>query len=235
MSGHNHGDVFASSGGVFDWHELTTTSELASASAARSCGIVAMTAVGYASGQALVGTSCRRPGTVGIYTKDQGKWHWAGPVLPASIDSGNVDVLGLQATSRGVWALLGISTPHGTSLVAAWTGDLHLQWQISRVLSVPSSEQALSFGADGPMGLFVLTFSSAVPKKLFVLAGPRAAWEALPTPPRGTATVAFGSAGRVDALAVDDTSFTDWRLVPRSGRWARVQAITVAIQFGSSS
>ncbi len=35
-------------------------------------------------------------------------------------------------------------------------------------------------------------------------------WRRLPSPPARTAVVVFDPAGRVDALAADDTSFTDW-------------------------
>jgi hypothetical protein len=37
----------------------------------------------------------------------------------------------------------------------------------------------------------------------------------------------------VDALAVDDTSFTDWLLASGTA-WRKVQELHVAIQFGSS-
>jgi hypothetical protein len=45
----------------------------------------------------------------------------------------------------------------------------------------------------------------------------------------------FGAAGRVDALVVEDTVFTDWGLAPATGRWTREQVMNVPIQFGSSS
>ena len=218
-----------------DWHELTTASQLASSPAGRSCALVSITAVGYASGQPVVASSCRHHGTVGIYTKAQGEWQLVGPTLPASLESGSVDVLGLPRTSSGLCALLAVATPHGTSLVVAWTEGLHMPWQISKVFGLARSDHALSFGGDGPTGLFVLTSASTAAKTLLVLTGPGAAWNELPAPPPDTSTVAFGTAGSVDALAVDDTSFTDWRLVRGSSRWSKVQALSVAIQFGSSS
>ena len=54
-----------------------------------------------------------------------------------------------------------------------------------------------------------------------------------PSPPARTAVVVFGPAGRLDALAVDGTSFTDW-LLAGGDRWKKVQELHVAIQFGSS-
>ena len=110
-----------------------------------------------------------------------------------------------------------------------------MPWKISEAFGLARSDQVLSFGGDGPTGLFVLTSFSTASKSLLVLTGPGAAWNVLPAPPPNTSTVAFGSAGSVDALAVDDTSFTDWHLVRASSRWTKVQALSVAIQFGSSS
>jgi hypothetical protein len=97
------------------------------------------------------------------------------------------------------------------------------------------SNQIMSVGPDGPTGLFVLLSASATSKSVEVLSGPSAGWRLLPTPPAGVETMVFGSAGRVDALAVDKTLFTDWELAPLAGRWSKSQVINVPIQFGSSS
>ena len=66
------------------------------------------------------------------------------------------------------------------------------------------------------------------------VAGPGAPWRALPALPPGTATLAAGPAGGFDALAVDRTTMTVWQLAPGSAAWARAQAISVPVQFGSS-
>ena len=65
--------------------------------------------------------------------------------------------------------------------------------------------------------------------------GPGADWRALPAPPLGTATVAVGTDGEVDALAVAATLLTDWRLDASAGTWSKIGTVTVPIQFGSSS
>ena len=234
-NGRNGTEVFASSGGVFsNWHVLITASQLDASSAGHSCGVSSVTAVAFAAGHPLVASNCRHPGTVGIYEQDQGRWQLVGPALPASLESGTVDVLGLQRTTSGLWALLAMTTPSGTSLMAAWTGSPRMRWQISKVFGLARSDQALSFGGDGPTGLFVLASASGSSKSLLVLSARGAAWNVLPAPPPNTSTVAFGPAGTVDALAVDDTSFTNWRLASGSSHWVKVQASTVAIQFGSS-
>jgi len=67
------------------------------------------------------------------------------------------------------------------------------------------------------------------------LAGPGASWRSLPALPPGTATLAPGPAGGLDALAVDRTRLTVWQLAPGSAAWAKAQTINVPVQFGSSS
>jgi len=235
VNAHQGGEVLESTGGLSDWHELTTASELAASPAGRSCGLVAMTAVGFVAGQALIGASCRLPGTVGMYAHRSGAWRLVGPALSGASDKASVKVLGLQPTTDGLYALLGLSTPHGTSLFAAWTNGAAVQWHVSRVHPLAVSQQALSFGTAGPRGLFVLTSGPEGLSTLLVLTGPGEPWSTLPSPPAGTSTVVFGAAGKVDALAVHDTSFTDWRLASSSRRWAKEQAVRVAIQLGSSS
>ncbi len=67
------------------------------------------------------------------------------------------------------------------------------------------------------------------------VAGPGAPWQALPVLPPGTATLAAGPAGALQALAVDRTTMTVWQLAPGSPAWAKAQSINVPIQLGSSS
>jgi hypothetical protein len=73
------------------------------------------------------------------------------------------------------------------------------------------------------------------------LAGPGAAWQALPRLPQGRAvTLALPASGGVDALAADGSVLTAWRLHATGsalspGRWAQTQTTKVPIQYGSSS
>jgi hypothetical protein len=58
------------------------------------------------------------------------------------------------------------------------------------------------------------------------------AWRALPPVPLGTGTLAPGTGGSYDALAVAGSRLTVWRLT--RGAWAKVEQITVPVQYGSS-
>jgi hypothetical protein len=61
-----------------------------------------------------------------------------------------------------------------------------------------------------------------------------AGWQQLPSPPTGTATVAFGEA-TADALVANGTVLTVWSLALGSGTWAKGQVIRIPVQYGSSS
>ena len=67
------------------------------------------------------------------------------------------------------------------------------------------------------------------------VAGPGAPWRELPALPPGTATLAAGLAGALQALAGDRTKMTVWQLPPGSPAWAKAQTINIPVQFGSSS
>jgi hypothetical protein len=231
-SGASGDEVLESFGRLASWRELTTSTDLKSSSAARTCGLVSLTAVGLAAANSVIGADCAREGVVGIFSETQGGWRLAGPALPPALHRGIVDVLALEPTRSGLCALLAVADGDGTSLVAAWT-DGQMTWRVSPVLDV-GSEQVQSVGSDGDMGLFVLA-SGSLSETVDVLTGPGAAWNGLPAPPAGTETLVFGAAGRVDALTVDDTAFTDWVLAVASRRWTRAQVIDVPVQFGSSS
>ena len=64
---------------------------------------------------------------------------------------------------------------------------------------------------------------------------PGAVWRSLPAPPHGTAVLAPGPGGALDALAVSGGSaLTVFRLTP-AGAWQQSQVISVPVQPGSSS
>jgi hypothetical protein len=67
------------------------------------------------------------------------------------------------------------------------------------------------------------------------VAGPGAAWRSLPAAPRGTAVLAPGPGGALDALAVSGgSSLAVFRLTPAAA-WQQTQVISVPVQLGSSS
>jgi len=227
-------EVLESPGQLTDWHELTTSTQLGASAGGRSCGLGSLTAVGMGAATPLVAASCRRPGIVGIFSEAQTGWELAGPTLSPSLGAGSVDVIGLLPTAGGVCALLVVSIGHTTGLLAAWRSGGGTAWTTSSVLAL-GSRQVESFGPDGGAGFFLLAASEGGPDSVEVMSGPGASWRGLPSPPVHTETLVFAPTGRVDALAADDTIFTDWTLQAASASWSRSQVVNVPVQFGSSS
>lgn len=233
LTANGGGEVQQDDSGSTSWHPLTTVKTLDQSVAGRSCGLVSMTAVAVASGGALVGADCSRTGKVGVFA-DQGSWRLVGPSLPSALDGGTVAVLGLQETEDGVCAVLEVSEGHDASLISAWTTDGGASWSLSPILQL-GRRKVLSIGPDGPTGLFVLASSTGDADLGEVLTGPKGSWRGLPPVPDTTQTLVCGANGSVDALAVSDTVFTDWKLTAGAAGWTKAQVIKVPIEFGSSS
>jgi len=225
--------VILSRGRLASWRQIATEQGLARSQAGHLCGPVLLTAVGYAAGQGLIGASCRRDGIIGIFTLRQGTWRLVGPRLPQLSRNSTAEVLGLQAGNGGLCALVGVTAGASAGVVVACTSGSELKWDVSPVMSIVGRQHVVSFGSAGRLGLYVLTSGSADGHLLAVSGQTETSWRRLPSPPSRTAVVVFDPAGRVDALAADDTSFTDWRLVG-GDNWKRVQQVRVPIQFGSS-
>lgn len=225
-------EVLSSTGDLSTWRLLATERTLATGGPGQSCGLGELTAVGYLAGQALVGGSCGRPGVVGMFAQRSGTWRLVGPSLPTSLDRGRVEVLTLGTKGRGTSALLAVVDGAGTSLLATWSGR-SARWRTSPPLPLAAGEYVGSFGPANGGGLFVLLQDSSGPDRLMV-SGSLTGWQQLPSPPPGTATVAFGRGAPVQALAASSTVLTIWSLASGSS-WAKDQVIHVPVQFGSSS
>jgi hypothetical protein len=139
-----------------------------------------------------------------------------------------VRVLGLTAIAGGTMALLAA----GTSLLAAWWDGT--RWSVSGSVRA-DGVRAIGFGPGGSAWLLP---DRGRPETIAGAAG--STWRPLPPGPAGTqvlappglGTLAPGQGGSYDALAVAGSRLTVWRLA--RGTWARVQQITVPIQYGSS-
>jgi hypothetical protein len=205
---------------------LAAPGAIAASAAGRQCQVTALTAVAYtASGTPLAAASCARPGTVGIFARTGGTWQAAGPAAPGG---GPVRVLRLARTPIGDTALLASGTGSAASLLAAWTSD-GTHWTTSQPLST-GTRQVLADGT-GPGGSTWVLLTGG---RAETIAGPGAVWQQLPAPPPATTALAVGPGGTTDALAVAGAVLTVYQLTP-AGTWNRTQAITVPIQYGSSS
>jgi hypothetical protein len=221
------------------WSPLVTAKALAASAAGRACGLTGVNTLSFgAYDNPMAGGGCARPGVAGVFTDDGGTWRSAGLALPGE---GRVRVLGLAAVSvsgsisgaGGNTALLAVSGPGGTRLRAAWRDGT--RWTVSPPLAAgPGTAgpvtinrvRALGFGPGGSAWLLLGGGRAES------IGGPGRAWRALPPVPAGTGTLAPGPGGSYDALAAAGSRLTVWRL--GAGTWARVQQISVPVQYGSS-
>ena len=203
------------------WTPLTTRDALAASASGRSCGLVGVNAVSFGpSKNPMAAGSCARPGVAGVFTDTGGTWRSAGLVLPVK---DTVRVLGLAATAGGNVALLAA----GDSVLAAWWNGTH--WTVSAPVTA-STVRAFGFGAGGSAWLLLGGGRAET------ISGAGGSWQALPPVPPDTATLAPSGAatggGSYDALAAYGSTLTVWRLTRAA--WAKVQLISVPIQYGSS-
>ena len=212
----------AGSAAAGQWAPLTTFKALAASAPGRSCGLEGVTAVSFGPNQyPMAAGSCARPGAAGVFTDAGGTWRSAGLTLPTG---GRVRVLGLTALPGGNAALLAVSGPGGNGLRAAWWDGT--RWTVSAPVTA-GGVRALGFGPGGSAWLLL---GGGRAETMAAAAG--SAWRALPPVPPGTGTLAPGTGGSYDALAVGGSRLTVWRLT--QGAWAKVQQITVPVQYGSS-
>ena len=217
--------------GYTSWTTLATQRSLAATPPGRRCGLQNLTAAAFSpSGQPLLAGTCSHPGTAGIFTGTGGTWHAAGPALPAALARQPVQVLRLTSTASSTVALLVAGTGPAASLLAAWSADSGSHWALSPPLRLDGAAVSSASFGPGDTAAIVLNGSRGQ-----TVAGPGTSWRELPALPPGTVTLAAGPAGGFDALATKRTTMTIWQVAPGSAAWAKAQAISVPIQFGSSS
>lgn len=234
VDGRGGAEVLATEGDISTWRALAAEHTLAAGPPGQDCSLGALTAVGYLAGRALVGGSCAHPGVVGIFAQRGGSWNLVGPTLPQPLRGGHVEVLSLGQVGTGAYALLAVVNSNVTDLVAAWSGR-DSTWATSPALVLGHGEQVGSYGPAASSGVFVLLQAPSGRETLAVAGGPAEAWADLPSPPPGTATVAFGAAGPAHAFVARGTGLTIWSLGPGARRWAVGQVMHVPLQYGSSS
>jgi hypothetical protein len=206
------------------WTRLSTARALAATAAGKACLVTGLTAAAFGTGTPMLAAGCGRPGVAGIFADSGGRWRAAGPTLSAALAREDIEVLRLAAAGTGLVALLRAGARAGTSVVAAWYDGG--RWTLSAPLRAPNV-RSTALGPDGSVGVILNATRAAT------LAGPGGSWQLLPALPQWAATLAFGPAGQVDAIAAHAGTFTDWRLAPAG--WNSAQTIHVTIPYGSSS
>ena len=225
--------VVANAGNLTTWRTLVTKKVLSATPAGNTCDIGTLEAVALdPTGTPLVGASCRRPDTPGVFVDSDRQWHLADiPVLNALAGAAFAPLrLG------GASGLFLAVEKHATQLLAAWAPSSNRPWQVSPPLRLGGAGDLVASGTGPGSSQFVVVRQGRN-VRAFIVAGPGKAWQALPALPAHTATITMASNGTISALTVEDTKLGVWRLDPASGtaRWTKHESITVPIVFGSSS
>jgi hypothetical protein len=209
------------------WTRLTTRAAIARTAAGRACGLTSLTAVGFTpGGLPMIGGTCTRPGSTGIFEQEQGATVAATLPLPG----GPATVLGLAAGTAGhTTALLKLGTGPSATVVAAWLGATAAGTSVSAAMATGAgAPRSLALWSDGGAGL-VLAGGRAE-----AISGPGSTWRALPALPAHAATLALGPAGQLQALAPLASTLTVWQLSAAGTSWTKAQQLKVTVPYGSS-
>jgi hypothetical protein len=232
------GTIETSSDAGATWSTLAKPGAIAASPAAKGCGgAVRVTSVtfGITSSEVLAGGTCGTSATSAIFSYSRGTG-WQREILPVA--GPLVRLGGGSALVEGKAGLSELAYGFGWYAYAPLSGVTPVltpsDWDASAAL--PASGAVTASGTLPADGAWVLlsggraaTIDEPLPKT------GAAKWTLLPTVPAQTAVLAAGPGGAVDALAASGTTLTVWRLAPKATAWSKVQAITVPIQYGSSS
>jgi len=224
--------VLGRTGGTADWHQLATLTSLAASASGRACGANRITAVAVTDAETYLGLACNTDGTVGLIQLSGSSFQRVEIALPGALADDKVEVLRLIGSGDRLSALLRLTAAGLTTYAAAWTTPQHPTWTLSPTLSQQGPLISTTGTATG--GMAILTRTPASGLALALIQPGDSAWAQLPTPPPSTVTVAV-SGGRVDALTVDSSRFTDYTFNRATRAWEQSQVINVTIPYGSSN
>ena len=212
------------------WTRLATRPALAASSAGSRCRLGSLTAVAFSpTSKPMLGGSCSRPQTAGIFSYSSGSWQLAGPQLPAAYAHQSISVLRLTTTGETTTALLAARDASSTRLVAAWSTDGGEHWTLSPAL--PLDHTTVRSASPGPNSGVAVILND---RRAVTITSSGDSWQELPALPGGTATLAANPSGAWNALAVHGTQLTIWQAGSSAHSWSQRQIVKVPVQFGSS-
>jgi hypothetical protein len=224
------GTIVLSANAGSSWQTVAKPGAIAASPAGRGCGTVAVTSVsfGVTDSQLLAAGSCGTSGATAIFSYTA---------------SGGWQRLSLPASGPLVRFAPGLALVRATTgLTALWDGGWYAHAPLASTATLPAPRWTAS--APLPItGTITASGTLAGGGAWLLLPGGRAAtiggpgqqWLLLPPMPAKTTVLAAGPSGTVDALAVSGATLTVWRLAHGATVWTKTQAITVPVQYGSSS
>jgi len=207
-----NGTILASSDTGTTWRTLAGPGAIAGSPAGRGCGAVGVRDVsfGITGGEVLAAGTCGTASSA-VFSYSASGWQRVSLPVPG----------------RVVRMMPGVMlVANGSRLYAAW--DTASGWAASPALTGSGVVAAGSLAADGAWVLLPGHRAATV-------AGPGQPWRSLPAVPAGTAVLAAGPGGAVEALAVSGSNMTVWRLAGAAAAWSKTQTTDVPVQYGSSS
>jgi hypothetical protein len=223
----NGGEIVVSTPGG-EWRALTTARALATLPVTEGCGLSSLNAIAGTFPEGLLaGGACAHAGQIGEYAYEHGSWRVAAPPTPAALRGDPSRVLWLVSTGASTLTLVDFPSASQNTLLAAWSTDDGHRWAEAPPLVMGASEALLAAG-PAPNARAFLLLSTPHGSRLRIGA-PLTPWRATSRPPAGTATVAWGAAGEIEALAVDVYEIVAWRLVGSPGMWHRVGTLHVSV------
>ncbi len=249
--------VQSSTPGSGEWRSLTTARALATLPVAHRCGLASIDAIVSTSPQGvlasgsspegvlaggsspevlaggaspegvLAGGTCTKAGQIGEYAYAHGSWHAAAPPTPPALRGDPSRVISLASTGGTTLTLVDFPAASQNTLLAAWSTDGGHRWTESPPLVMGAREELIAAGPSPHAQTFLLV--STPHGSRLRIGAPATPWRATPRPPTGTATVALGGTGEIDALAVHVYSIVDWRLVGTPGVWLRAGTLPVTV------
>ena len=222
------GELLTSGGPLLEWRSLPGIS------VAGRCDPSGLDAVALNSlGDAMVGTGCRRAGTIGIFSLVGGHWQLDGPSLDGSLAQANTQVLRLDSSGPTTTALVAEEHHDRTGLLGLWSSATGT-WTQTLPLPLGGSTTVLASAVGASGQQLVLLKRGGSSDVLEETAGPDRPWVELPVPPAGTVTVSPLADGDTDAFSVAGSRLRVFTLTPQGGQWVLSQRMNVPIAYGSS-
>ena len=221
------GVVEQADAGSSNWQRVTSSRALASTPAGRRCGLTGLTAAAYGGSGILVGGSCSDTAAVGLFTETDGSWQAAGRRCQHARRTAR---LGAQARGQ---RQPGRRPAAGRQRAACQRrrGLARQPPAVGSLQPVRLGGAAVASTALGPGGAVAIATTAGGGDLVDKTGG---SWQSLPRIPAGTATLAVGSDGGVQALAVSRSTLSVWQRAAGGQVWTRLQVLKVPIQYGSS-
>ena len=232
------GTIETSSDAGTTWSTLAKPGAVAGSPAAKGCGgalVVTSLSFGASSSQVLAGGTCGTGGTTAVFSYSPGTG-WQRLSVPVSGQLVRLtDGMALVRGDAGLTALWRGAGWYAYAPLSGTPQPAPTAWFESSALPVSGAITASGTLQTGGAWVLLADGRAATVSALPTAAEGPPRWVLLPPVPAHTMVLASGPDGATDALAVSGATLTVWRFTTGSTAWSRVQAVTVPIQYGSSS